>query len=194
MENTLNKLLQTAAKSIASYLDRLLPSLFDNWWKDAVVDKLSFQQQRRVEQKGIVSLSSLDLAALLRVLDQNWYQISMKMNLSPEARTARLAEHSPTTLPRARPVEREPEEVEGRRTLAALVSRRRAPEGKKSRLVRMQGQSEAPQPQTEHIHHAPRIVLFLEPDDELVGITDQVCPAPQPRLHLSFEPEIEHGV
>jgi superfamily II DNA or RNA helicase len=79
-------LLSGAAEALASYLDRLLPSLFDNWWKDAVRDKLSFQQQRRVEQKGIVSLSSLDLAALLRVLDQNWYQISMKMNLSPEAR------------------------------------------------------------------------------------------------------------
>ncbi len=79
-------LLSGAAEALANYLDRILPSLFDNWWKDAVADKLSFQQQRRVEQKGPVSLSSLDLAALLRVLDQNWYQISMKMNLSPESR------------------------------------------------------------------------------------------------------------
>jgi ATP-dependent helicase HepA len=79
-------LLQAVVKYLSSYLDQLLPSLFDNWWKDAVLDKLSFLQQRRVEQKGIVSLSSLDLAALLRVLDQNWYQISMKMNLPPEDR------------------------------------------------------------------------------------------------------------
>ena len=86
MEKNLNILLQKATKHIAIYLERVLPSLFDNWWKDAVVDKLSFQQQRRVKQKGIVSLSSLDLAALLRVLDQNWYQISTKMNLSPESR------------------------------------------------------------------------------------------------------------
>jgi len=82
----LNNLLRKATEALANYLDWLLPSLFDNWWKDAVVDKLSFQQQRRVEQKGIVSLSSLDFAALLRVLDQNWYRISMKMNLSPESR------------------------------------------------------------------------------------------------------------
>jgi hypothetical protein len=86
MENNLNILLQKATEHISKYLERVLPSLFDNWWKDAVVDKLSFQQQRRVEQKGIVSLSSLDLAALLRVLDQNWYQISTKMNLSSESR------------------------------------------------------------------------------------------------------------
>jgi len=82
----LNNLLRKATEALANYLDRLLPSIFDNWWKDAVVDKLSFQQQRRVEQKGIVSLSSLDLAALLRVLDQNWYQISMKLDLASEAR------------------------------------------------------------------------------------------------------------
>ena len=86
MENNLNILLQKATEHLSIYLERVLPSLFDNWWKDAVVDKLSFQQQRRVEQKGIVSLSSLDLAALLRVLDQNWYQFSTKMNLSPESR------------------------------------------------------------------------------------------------------------
>ncbi|HEC03368.1 MAG TPA: hypothetical protein ENI81_07505, partial [Phycisphaerales bacterium] len=79
-------LLGGSVKYFVSYLETILPSLFDNWWKDAVLDKLSFQQQQRIEQKRIVSLSSLDLAALLRVLDQNWYQISMKMNLPPEAR------------------------------------------------------------------------------------------------------------
>ncbi len=86
MEHELYKLLEQTTQDIADYLDRLLPSLFDNWWKDAVLDKLSFRQQQRIEQKGIVSISSLDLTALLRVLDQNWYQISMKMNLSPESR------------------------------------------------------------------------------------------------------------
>ena len=86
MQASFATLLSGAAEALANYLDRLLPSLFDNWWKDAVVDKLSFQQQRRVEQKKIVSLSSLDLAALLRVLDQNWYKTSTKLNLTPEAR------------------------------------------------------------------------------------------------------------
>ena len=86
MDYKLHKLLDRMAKALASYLDRLLPSLFDDWWKNAVLDNLSFNQQRRVEQKGIFSLSSLDLAALLRVLDRNWYEISMRMKLPPEAR------------------------------------------------------------------------------------------------------------
>ena len=79
-------LLNGATKCLAEYLNRVLPALCDNWWKDTVVIKLSFQQQRRVEQNGTASLSSLDLASLLRVLDQNWYEISMKMNLSRESR------------------------------------------------------------------------------------------------------------
>ena len=73
-------------KYLALFLEKILPSLFDDWWKQAVVNNLSFQQRRRIEQRNIESLASLDLAALLRVLDQNWYQISTKLNLTSEAR------------------------------------------------------------------------------------------------------------
>lgn len=71
---------------LAHYLEKILPTLFKDWWNEAVVSKLSFQQRRRAEQCGLNSLTSLDIAALLRVLDQNWYQISIKMNLPTEAR------------------------------------------------------------------------------------------------------------
>ncbi len=86
MDNNLNSLLQKATISLAAYLDKVLPSLFNDWWNEAVVNILSFQQRRRVKEPGINSLTSLDLAALLRVLDQNWYQISTKLNLTSEAR------------------------------------------------------------------------------------------------------------
>jgi superfamily II DNA or RNA helicase len=64
----------------------VLPSLFEDWWKQAVLNILSFQQRRRMEQRNIGSLATLDLAALLRVLDQNWYQISTRLALTSEAR------------------------------------------------------------------------------------------------------------
>ena len=86
MDQNLNSLLQKVTAVLAQYLGRILPLLSDNWWKDAVVGNLSFAQKRRIEQKGTVSLSSLDLAALLRVLDQNWYHISTKLNLTKEDR------------------------------------------------------------------------------------------------------------
>jgi hypothetical protein len=83
---SISKLLGEAAKQLAIFLEKLLPSLFEDWWKQAVVINLSFQQRRQVEQRNIESLASLDLAALLRVLDQNWYQISTKLNITSEAR------------------------------------------------------------------------------------------------------------
>jgi superfamily II DNA or RNA helicase len=83
---TLSKLLIEVAKNLALFLERELPSLFEDWWNQAVVNNLSFQQRRRMEQRGIASLGALDLAALLRVLDQNWYQISNKLGLTSDSR------------------------------------------------------------------------------------------------------------
>jgi len=86
MNYNLNNLLQKATVCLAAYLEKVLPSFFDDWWKQAVVNNLSFQQQRRIDQRNIDSLAALDLAALLRVLDQNWYQISTKLDLTSESR------------------------------------------------------------------------------------------------------------
>src|SRR5688572_23814374 len=86
MDYNLNNILQKVSVSLAAYLEKILPSLFDDWWTQAVINNLSFQQQQRIEQRHISSLSGLDLAALLRLFDQNWYQISTKLNLPSEAR------------------------------------------------------------------------------------------------------------
>ncbi|MFH1975012.1 MAG: helicase-related protein [Pseudomonadota bacterium] len=86
MEYNLNNLLQKVTVSLVAYLEKVLPTLFDDWWNQSVVNNLSFQQRRHMEQHNVVSLAALDLAALLRVLDQNWYHISTKLNLTSEAR------------------------------------------------------------------------------------------------------------
>ncbi|MDZ7697758.1 MAG: Swt1 family HEPN domain-containing protein [Deltaproteobacteria bacterium] len=86
MQSSFADLLGQLTKSLEEYLSNLLPSLSASWWQTMVVNKLSYQQQRRVEQKGIDSLSSLDLASLLRVFDQNWYEISTKLKFSRESR------------------------------------------------------------------------------------------------------------
>jgi hypothetical protein len=83
---TLSRLLSEVAKYLALFLERELPPLFEDWWNQAVVNNLSFQQRRRMEQRGLASLGALDLAALLRVLDQNWYQVSNKLGLTSESR------------------------------------------------------------------------------------------------------------
>jgi superfamily II DNA or RNA helicase len=80
------KHLSNVAGQLTVFLERVLPPLFDDWWNKAVINTLSFQQKRRLEQRNIMSLGGLDLAGLLRVLDQNWYQISSSLNLASESR------------------------------------------------------------------------------------------------------------
>jgi ATP-dependent helicase HepA len=86
MDTNLNILLPTLSRQLALYLEKVLPLLCEDWWVSTVVKQLSFQQCRRLEQHKISTLSSLDLAALLRIFDSNWYSISTKLNLPSESR------------------------------------------------------------------------------------------------------------
>ena len=63
-----------------------LPRISTIWWKSLVIEKLTFQQQSFAKQYNPYSLEQLDLAALLRVVDQNWYELSQKLNLNKDAR------------------------------------------------------------------------------------------------------------
>jgi hypothetical protein len=86
LHGEISRLLSDVAGQLAVFLEKVLPPLFDDWWNKAVVNTLSFQQKRRLEQRNIHVTGWLDLAGLLRVLDQNWYQISNSLDLTSEAR------------------------------------------------------------------------------------------------------------
>jgi superfamily II DNA or RNA helicase len=75
------------AEALRSFLHSVVPEISDDWWNRTVISALTFQQQRMVEEKQISCLAGLDLAALLRILDKNWSDISFKRNLGNEART-----------------------------------------------------------------------------------------------------------
>ncbi|MBB2868615.1 UNVERIFIED_ORG: SNF2 family DNA or RNA helicase [Rhizobium esperanzae] len=80
------KAIQVATGDIARFLEDRMPRISEAWWERHVIDRLSFQQQRVVKELGHTSLRQLDFAALLRVLDQNWYELSNSCNLPREAR------------------------------------------------------------------------------------------------------------
>ncbi|MBR7195888.1 helicase-related protein [Pseudomonas sp. 14A] len=82
----MNELLHASGGVIARWLEAKLPALGSNWWIDNVVNRLTFQQQRLVAEKRIQSLLGLDLAAVLRVLDQNWSELAGVESLPREAR------------------------------------------------------------------------------------------------------------
>ena len=83
----MHELMRTASAEFVAFLATHLPGLDPHWWATRVVDHLSFQQQRTVEERGFTKLEQLDFAALLRVLDQNWFELSQSLTLPREGRT-----------------------------------------------------------------------------------------------------------
>ena len=83
----MNDLIRLATVELARFLADKLPVLSENWWQKHVIERLSFQQQRIVQERGHKTVPQLDLAALLRVLDQNWHELSSILNLPREGRT-----------------------------------------------------------------------------------------------------------
>lgn len=83
----MNELLRAASRDVSSFLRRHLPQLSPDWWNRLVIDRLSFQQQRTARERGFTRLEQFDFAALLRILDQNWFEISSRLTLPREARS-----------------------------------------------------------------------------------------------------------
>src|SRR5262249_17213172 len=79
-----------------------------------------------------------------------------------QARPPSLAPHPPVTFTGTCPIKRAPQKVKGGWTFATLLRLGRMPEGQQSRFVRVEGQSEAPQPLAKYRHHSPCIVLAFE--------------------------------
>ena len=82
MHNELN----LATRELAKFLELKLPSISDRWWQSHVISKLSFHQQRIANERRQASLQQFDLAALLRIFDQNWFELSDQLALPREGR------------------------------------------------------------------------------------------------------------
>ena len=63
-------------QQIGSWLEKKLPKITDDWWQDLVFNNLSPLQRETVLRNDIHEIKGLDLAALLRVLDRNWFVIT----------------------------------------------------------------------------------------------------------------------
>ena len=71
---------------LLNLLMRVLPSIDNDWWIKLVLNQLTFQQKSVAQQLPEDALEKLDLAALLRITDQNWYDINQEINLGKDAR------------------------------------------------------------------------------------------------------------
>lgn len=80
--------LHAAGTALSIWLEKRLPYVTgSDWWQRCVMDKLSFNQRSITEANGASSLSDLDLSALLRIADKNWYAIRERYFLNYSERT-----------------------------------------------------------------------------------------------------------
>jgi len=83
----IRRLLDAFGEELCQFLAEMLPRIETDWWIRCVVARLTFQQQNFVRSSGTATLAGLDVAALMRVMDQNWHEIVPLRNLAPASRT-----------------------------------------------------------------------------------------------------------
>lgn len=69
------KYLHRASQVLVEWLGKVLPQITDDWWNECVLDRLSRRQRENAIVNGIKALSDFDLAAILQIVDRNWYGI-----------------------------------------------------------------------------------------------------------------------
>lgn len=72
MTSSMRDNLASLAALLRGFLANELPSLGTDWWREGVLNALSYQQRTQASEQQWSSLEDLDLAATLRVVDQNW--------------------------------------------------------------------------------------------------------------------------
>lgn len=72
MATNMREQLATLAALMRRFLERELPSLGQDWWNQGVLSRLSYQQRTQADDQQWSSVDDLDVAATLRVVDQNW--------------------------------------------------------------------------------------------------------------------------
>lgn len=71
---------------IDGWLSKKLPQITDDWWQELVLNNLSQMQKDTVISRGITNISGLDLAALLRIVDRNWFIITSSFFINNKER------------------------------------------------------------------------------------------------------------
>ena len=194
------------SESVRSFLNTVLPEVSSDWWCSNVVPSLSFQQQRMVEEKKISSLSGLDLAALLRIIDKNWYDISNKSTLSNEARIwtremqlirnkwAHVGGHPPETEDLYRDLDtlqRFLGAIRAENSVVDIVKEKK--QGCLNVSIPPPPHSSSPPPEPSPVNQEPALtefipgdLVFLKSDPAVTGAIIQVIPAQPENRYMVF--------
>ncbi len=94
--------LKILTQQLIDVLKLVLPKISSDWWRLLVIEKLTFDQQRFARKYQPDSLEQFDLAALLRIAEQNWNILSEFYSFETIVRTwLKEAQHIRNTLAHA---------------------------------------------------------------------------------------------
>ena len=71
---------------LVTTLSETLAKIDQNWWQSLVVEKLTFPQKIHAQNLPVNAIDQLDMSSLLRIADQNWYELSSQLNLNTNVR------------------------------------------------------------------------------------------------------------
>ena len=71
----MNEYLYTATQELCTWLNKMLPRVTDEWWRECVLENLSHSQRDIALDNDYDKLEQFDLAALLRIADKSWYDM-----------------------------------------------------------------------------------------------------------------------
>lgn len=80
----MTKLLNDIGKHLSLFLDKTLSKINKNWWDINIIPYLSENQFTSINNHAEKSTMIFDIAAMLRILDKNWFPISDKFNYSKD--------------------------------------------------------------------------------------------------------------
>lgn len=86
LNSKMNEFMFRLSERMGSWLSKKLPKITDDWWQELVFNNLSTLQRDKVLKDNIHEVSGLDLAALLRIVDRNWFVITSVYYLNNKER------------------------------------------------------------------------------------------------------------
>lgn len=86
LNSKMNEYMLRLNQKMGAWLAKKLPKITDNWWQELVINNLSSLQKDNVLKAGIKSIDRLDLAALLRIVDRNWFAITSQFYINNKER------------------------------------------------------------------------------------------------------------
>lgn len=82
----MNEYMYRLSQQIGGWLEKKLPKITEDWWQELVYNNLSPLQRETVLRNDIHEINGLDLAALLRIMDRNWFVITSRFFVNNKER------------------------------------------------------------------------------------------------------------